>query len=161
MNTQTKIIVATAVVLVAIDLLGRALLPVRGGSVVSAREFRLVDSHGQSRAVLTTDRSGEPGLVMYDNDGQNRLQLDTFQHVPSLLLRDENETRRVYFGMDERTGEGRYQLTDAQGQWRDINGMASLTTEVVVDPTIASEGQDVVEEVSDIAVATESDDCLQ
>jgi hypothetical protein len=160
MNTQTKIIVATAVVLVAIDLLGRAFLPVRGGSVVSAREFRLVDSHGQSRAVLTTDRNGEPGLVMYDNDGQNRLQLDTFQHVPSLLLRDENEARRVYFGMDERTGAGRYQLTDAQGQWSDVSGMNSFTTEVVVDPTIAraEASQDIVDEAQ---VMAEKDDCLQ
>ena len=94
MNTQTRIIVATAILLVAIDLAVRAFLPVRGG-VVSAREIQLVDRLGRPRAVLTTDAKGEPGLLMYDAAGRRRLQLDTFQNVPSLILNDENEDRRV------------------------------------------------------------------
>ncbi|MGC4045192.1 MAG: hypothetical protein QM758_15480 [Armatimonas sp.] len=134
MNTQTRIIVATAVLLVAIDLAVRAFLPVRNGGVVSAREIQLVDRLGRPRAVLTTDAKGEPGLLMYDAAGRRRLQLDTFQSVPSLILNDENEERRVYFGMDERNGAGLYQSTDANGNWVDVQGVGSFTQ--LADPTM-------------------------
>ena len=137
MNTQTRIIVATAIVLVAIDLAVRALLPGRSSSVVSAREIQLVDRLGRPRAVLTTDAKGEPGLMMYDAQGRRRLQLDTFQSVPSLILNDENEDRRVYFGMNESTGAGLYQSTDAQGSWIDVQGVGSFAQ--VVDPTIEAQ----------------------
>ena len=136
MNAQTRIIVATAAVLAAIDIAVRLLLPTGvNGTVVSAREFRLVDGMGRAKAVLKVDPSGEPGLLMFDRNGTERLQLDTFQHVPSLILNDESENRRVYFGMDERTGNGIYQTSDGQGTW--TSGVGSMIEgEPLADPTL-------------------------
>lgn len=146
MNAQTRIIVATAAALAAIDIAVRLLLPTgASGGVVSAREIRLVDALGRSRAVLKVDASGEPGLLMYDRNGSQRLQLDTFQHVPSLILNDENEDRRVYFGMDDRTGDGLYQIRDAEGSWNSISGVGSLTAEgqTLADPTLTRLDQEL------------------
>jgi hypothetical protein len=137
MNTQTRIIVAVAAVLVAIDLAARAFLPVPGGGVVSAREIRLTDRFGQTRALLTTDASGEPGLIFFDKSGQRRLQLDNFQNVPSLILNDESEARRVYFGMDQASGDGLYQLGDAEGNWTSATGPGRLAP--LTDPTVSVE----------------------
>lgn len=147
MNAQTRIIVATAAVLAAIDIAVRLLLPTGGnGGVVSAREFRLVDGMGRAKAVLKVDPSGEPGLLMYDRNGAERLQLDTFQHVPSLILNDESENRRVYFGMDERTGDGIYQSADSRGVWMGGGGVASLIEgREVSDPTLTRLDQELPE----------------
>ena len=147
MNVQTRIIVATAAALAAIDIAVRLLLPAGGnGGVVSAREIRLVDGMGRAKAVLKVDSSGEPGLLMYDRNGAQRLQLDTFQHVPSLILNDENENRRVYFGMDERTGNGLFQNADSQGVWTSGGGVASLIAgQEIADPTLTRLDQELPE----------------
>ena len=147
MNAQTRIIVATAAALAAIDIAVRVLLPAGGnGGVVSAREFRLVDGMGRAKAVLKVDSSGEPGLLMYDRNGTERLQLDTFQHVPSLILNDENENRRVYFGMDERTGNGIFQNADARGNWISGGGVESLIeVQELADPTLQRLDQELPE----------------
>ena len=147
MNAQTRIIVATAAVLAAIDIAVRLLLPTGvNGTVVSAREFRLVDGMGRAKAVLKVDPSGEPGLLMFDRNGAERLQLDTFQHVPSLILNDESENRRVYFGMDDRTGGGIYQTSDGQGTWTAGGGVGSMIEgETLADPTLTRLDQELPE----------------
>lgn len=124
MNPQTKIIVATAAALAAIDIAVRLLAPsprtvvIRtggGGEEIVARTIRLIDDSGRDRAVLKVDEQGEPGLLMFDRNGVERLQLDTFQNTPSLILMDRDERRRVYFGMDNDTGEGLYQTMNGAG----------------------------------------------
>jgi len=118
MNSQTRIIVATAIVLAAVDIAVRLhtapRAPVSSG-VVTAREFRLTDDRGNVRATMTVDRSGEPGLRMYDRDGTLRLQLDTWQNTPSLILLDRNENRRVYYGMENADGSGLLQMLSPNG----------------------------------------------
>jgi hypothetical protein len=115
MNSQTRIIVFTAVALTAVDLAVRGFLAQRtaapvavtcpvmqaSGDVVTAREFRLVDQDGNPKAHIYTDENGEPGMVLYDRSGTNRAQLDTFQSVPSLILNSPDGGRSTYFGMDE------------------------------------------------------------
>ena len=148
MNAQTRIIVATAAALAAIDIAVRLLLPTGvNGNVVSAREIRLVDGLGRTKTLLKVDESGEPGLLMYDRNGTERLQLDTFQHVPSLILNDENENRRVYFGMSEQTGDGLYQTSDAQGNWFGQEGVRSMILQrgEIADPTMSRLDQELPE----------------
>ena len=114
MNSQTRIIVFTAVALTAVDLAVRGFLAQRtatpvafsypamqASDVVTAREFRLVDKDGNLRAHVYTDENGEPGMVLYDRNGTNRAQFDTFQSVPSVILNGPDGGRSTYFGMDE------------------------------------------------------------
>lgn len=118
MTDQTKIIVATAIALVIVDIAVRLLLPTRTvviresarvSDVLTVRQLRLVDAEGNLKAQLKVNSEGEPGLLMWDSTGVERLQLDTFRQVPSLILLDENQNRRVYFGMDRHTSDGQYE----------------------------------------------------
>lgn len=118
MTTQTKIIVATAAALAVVDIAVRAFLPARtvvireantNADVLTVRQLRIVDERGEVKMDLKVNRSGDPGLLMFDRTGTERLQLDTFQAIPSLILMDQDENRRVYFGMDSGTGEGSFQ----------------------------------------------------
>lgn len=118
MNPQTKIIVATAAVLVAIDIAVRLLIPARMvvvqqaspviSDVVTARQLRIVDDSGNAKVVIKLDSNNEPGMQMFDHDGNERLQLDTWRETPSLILMDRNEQQRVYFGMDTESCDGEY-----------------------------------------------------
>jgi hypothetical protein len=130
MTTQTKIIVTTAAVLAVVDIAVRAFLPARtvvirevapapvrmtgqSADVLTVRQLRIVDDAGNVKIEMKVNSDNDPGILMFDNSGTERLQLDTFQGIPSLILNDEQENRRVYFGMDSSTGEGSYQTYDA------------------------------------------------
>jgi hypothetical protein len=123
MTDQTKIIVATAVALVIVDIAVRLFLPTRTvvirdtqarGDVLTVRQLRVVDDNGNIKAQLKVNSDGEPGLLMWDRTGTERLQLDTFHQVPSLILLDENQNRRVYFGMDRASNDGQYENYSAE-----------------------------------------------
>ena len=118
MTTQTKIIVATATALAVVDIAVRAFLPartvvIRGANtdadVLTVRQLRIVDNDGEVKMDFKVNSNGDPGMLMFDSNGTERLQLDTFQNIPSLILMDTQENRRVYFGMDRTSGEGLYQ----------------------------------------------------
>jgi hypothetical protein len=122
MTTQTKIIVVTAALLAVIDIAVRVFLPTRTvvvrevsapTEVVTTRMLRIVDDRGSEKAVIRVDKNGEAGLLMFDRNGAQRLQLDTFQQTPSLILMDREERRRVYFGMDTDSGDGQYDVYEA------------------------------------------------
>ena len=105
MNSQTKIIVFTAVALTMVDLTARYFMTPRvvvanTSDVITAREIRLVDDNGNLRAHLYTDENTEPGFLLYDRNGVNRAQLDTFQNIPSLILSRPDGQRSTYYGMD-------------------------------------------------------------
>lgn len=105
MNSQTKIIVFTAVALTAVDLsarywMMRTMTPTAPAGVVTAREIRLVDNNGNLRAQMTTDENSEAGLVMFDRNNVKRLQLDTWDNIPSLILHRDNGQRATYYGME-------------------------------------------------------------
>jgi hypothetical protein len=106
MNTQTRMIVCTAFALAAVDIAVRGLALRQGApatninGVVAAREFRLVDSNGTVKATIAVDDNGNPGMVMTDKNGTRRLQLDTYQDVPSLMLFGPAGERRSYYGMN-------------------------------------------------------------
>jgi hypothetical protein len=111
MNSQTKIIVACTLALISVDIgvrggwLSRhsqnlSCTDCAGSGGITVRELRLVDSEGNLKAHMYTDQSGDPGLVLYDQTGAQRAQLDTFNQVPSLILNAPDERRSVYFGMD-------------------------------------------------------------
>jgi len=119
MTSQTQIIVATAFALAITDIAVRVLLPTRtvvvhqvnnnSGDVLTVRQLRVVDDNGNVKAELKVNSEGNPGLMLWDNTGVERLQLDTFRQVPSLILLDEGGNRRVYFGMDRFTNDGQYE----------------------------------------------------
>ena len=108
LSKETRIIIACAVSLAAIDIYVRfATAPqFATASVVSAQEFRLTDKSGNVRAVMNTDANGEPGLIMFDKNGTPRLQLDSYETTPSLILMDEHGDHRAYYGMSSPTGDG-------------------------------------------------------
>ena len=125
MNSQTKIIVATACALAVVDIAVRLFAPTRtivvrpGGASVdtlTVRTLHIVDNNGESRVTLNVDDSGEPGMVMRDRNGINRLQLDTWQNTPSLILNTRDGNRSVYFGMENGSGQGLYQSRGATVQ---------------------------------------------
>jgi hypothetical protein len=108
LNSQTRIIVATAIALAGIDIAVRVATAPKSCTtdVVTAREFRLTDDRGNVRMTIQTDANGEPGMRMYDQNGALRLQLDSWQNTPSLILLDRDENRRVYYGMNNEDGSG-------------------------------------------------------
>ena len=117
LNPQTRILVATAFVLAVVDIAVRLFAPARtvvihdsgSAGVLTVRGLRVVDDNGNERASLRVDNDGEAGLILFDRDGTNRLQLDTWQYTPSLILNDREGNRSVYFGMDTESGRGLYQ----------------------------------------------------
>ncbi len=123
MTTQTKIIVATAAVLAVVDIAVRAFLPARtvvireantNSDILTVRQLRIVDNNGDVKIDLKVNSNGDPGMLMFDSTGTERLQLDTFQNIPSLILLDRDENRRVYFGMDSGSGDGIYNTYTTQ-----------------------------------------------
>lgn len=114
MTTQTKIIVATAAALAVVDIAVRAFLPARtiiihegnsNANVLTVQQLRIVDNAGNVKMNMKVNSNGDPGLLMFDSTGTERLQLDTFQNIPSLILMDQDENRRVYFGMQGDSGD--------------------------------------------------------
>ena len=134
-RTQFLIIGLTAVALLTIDVALRT-MQLRGGmsgTVVTAREFRLVDHDGNRRAVMSTDENGEPAILLYDQTGSLRAQLDTMQSTPSLILFGPNrEQRRVYFGMDDE-GDGILEMYGLSGETKALmtstGGQGRITTD--------------------------------
>jgi hypothetical protein len=109
MTGQTRVIIATAMALAAVDIAVRLYhpqdtLPSQNAQVISAHEFRLVDSNGNTRISMTMDENDEPGIRLFDRNGQVRAQLDAWQSTPSLIFNGPDGSRRVYFGMDEQGG---------------------------------------------------------
>jgi hypothetical protein len=139
MNSQTRIIVFTAIALTAVDLAVRGLIAQRthvyhvtrgGGDVVTAREFRLVDDNGNLRAHMYTDERGEPGLVLYDRTGTRRAQFDTFDSVPSVILCAPDGAWSSYYGMDQ-NGLGIFDMFGPSGETRasmDVTGRRDTFT---------------------------------
>jgi len=118
MNSQTRIIVATAFALAAVDIAVRVATAPRNHSsnVVTAREFRLTDDRGNVRMTIKTDANGEPGMRMYDQTGTPRLQIDTWQNTPSMILMDREGQRRVYYGMENADGSGLLTMMGPDGR---------------------------------------------
>ncbi|MBC8143197.1 MAG: hypothetical protein H7Y38_17360 [Armatimonadetes bacterium] len=117
LSRETRIIIACAVSLAAIDIYVRFATAPKSvtSSVITAQEFRLSDKNGNIRAVMNTDANGEPGLVMFDRSGTPRLQLDSYETTPSLILMDENGAQRAYYGMSSPTGDGELTFSNANG----------------------------------------------
>ena len=122
---QTRVLIAVAIVLAVVDIAVRLATAPRAVSntVVTAQEFRLTDKGGNIRAVMNVDTSGEPGLRMFDRTGTLRLQLDSFENTPSLILLDRAGSRRVYYGMENADGSGLLQMMGPNGETQ-----ATLTT---------------------------------
>ena len=123
MNPQTRIIVVTATMLVAIDIALRLLIPTRvinvqnnasnsssnssmnaNGGVLTVRALQIADDEGNIKATLDLDENSEPALKMYDSSDNLRLQLDTMQSVPSLMFFDQSDNRTLYLGNGSPSG---------------------------------------------------------
>ena len=116
-SKETRVIIACAFVLGALDIYVRFTTAPKAvsSSVVSTQELRLTDKQGNTLAVMTTDANGEPGLLMFDKNGTPRLQLDSFQTTPSLILMDQNGAQRAYYGMGSETGDGQMTFSTPGG----------------------------------------------
>lgn len=62
---------------------------------VRAQRFALVDAEGQEQAILGFNENGEPGLVLFDQAGNNRAALVLTDGNPNLMLWDADVTPRA------------------------------------------------------------------
>ena len=67
--------------------------------VISAQEFRLVDTEAKTRAKLCMLSGGSPGLVLLDEDGKPRATLDISSGNATLALYDKDGNIRILLGM--------------------------------------------------------------
>lgn len=152
-NHQTRVIVACAIVLGALDICVRFATAPKAvtNSIVTAQEFRLTDKQGNVRAVLATDNKGEPGLKMYDQNNTLRLQLDSFQTTPSLILLDDNGNRRAYYGMGSPSGDGELSFTTPNGTTMAtmrVDGDTATFSNLNAGQTMSVEGQRIQTTIS-------------
>jgi hypothetical protein len=128
MNPQTRIIVVTSVVLVAIDIALRLAIPTRvihvnqnvgpvetQGGVLTVRALQIADDEGNIKATLDLDEGNEPALKMYDKNDTLRLQLDTMQTVPSLMFFNQQDQRTMYLGNGTPNGATYLQTNETNG----------------------------------------------
>jgi hypothetical protein len=73
-------------------------------STITAREFRVVDREGRTRARLTSPESGTVGLVLYDGQGRQRVH----------LMQDEAVDNRVDLRFLDTAERGRLSLSVSQ-----------------------------------------------
>lgn len=65
-------------------------------NVVTANAFRLKDENGLTRALLTTLDSGRPTLLMFDDNGQSRLEVGLqVNGAPKFVLNCEDDITLV------------------------------------------------------------------
>ena len=150
MNDQTRIIVATAVALTVVDLGVRSLFLNRtpaqaNAGVIVAREIKLVDDQGNLRAHMYTDENSEPGMVMYDRANTQRLQIDTWEQVPSLILNRPDGERSTYYGMDS-NGLAQFSMYGMDGGSRvsmDANDGSTFRSSVLSAAPVQTTGQTI------------------
>lgn len=71
-------------------------------TVLKAERFEVVDKEGKPRALLGVLGNGEPGLQLYDQDENGRVDLSLNPGGrPGLELSDRNERVRAAFGYTE------------------------------------------------------------
>lgn len=71
-------------------------------TVLKAERFVVVDKEGKPRALLGVLEDGEPGLQLYDQDEEGRVDLSLKPGGrPGLELSDRNERVRAAFGYTE------------------------------------------------------------
>ena len=66
---------------------------------VRAQRLVLMGAQGQEKAILGVNENGEPGLVMFDEAGNNRLSLQLNEGDPDLTLYDADVTPRASFNL--------------------------------------------------------------
>ena len=139
MTGQTRVIVLTAMALIAVDIAVRVhqrpvMLNAPSGDTVVAKEFRLVDNDGNTRIRMSIDGNNEPGIVLLDRNGLVRAQLDTWQNTPSLILNGPSGAQRVYFGMDGKDS-GMLNIDNGDGRPAiSIDGTTAVPRILLTDP---------------------------
>ncbi len=83
-----------------------------GPKVVSAQEFRLVDQHGRSRALLSFSASGDPSLTLLNQEGAQIVWLGLSEES-GLMVRDVDGKTRILLGLDP-SGQTTIILRDRQ-----------------------------------------------
>lgn len=89
-----------------------------GPPVVGAQEFRLVDQHGNLRAVLGLSADGEPYLAMLHRNNARIIWLGLAEES-GLAIRDVNGKTRLILSLDT-AGEPSLILRDRQHRTRSI-----------------------------------------
>jgi hypothetical protein len=88
------------------------------GETVRARAIELVDEHGQVRAQLNVESSGEAVLRLRDSKGQIRVKLGASGDGSGLLLLDESTEPAIH--MLAKSSGPSMTLTSKDGQRRTI-----------------------------------------
>jgi hypothetical protein len=76
------------------------LADMRFPSITSAEEFRLVDAHGNMRALLALSADGEPYLALLDQHETRKLWLGLAKES-GLVIRDIDGKTRLVLSLDE------------------------------------------------------------
>ncbi len=77
--------------------------------VLTAREFRLVDSNNRVRATMSLDKNEDPQIEMFNPKGKKQIELK--------LEQTEFFNKPIFAFFDEQSGQTRFRLT--QELWRD------------------------------------------
>ena len=101
---------------------------------VIAKEFRLVDSNGVTKAILTTTNDN-PGLVLFDSKGEMRLMLHINEKKSDSRLRffDDNSKEVLNVGITRNRNKS-LSILDADGKQCVMLGMQTLKGEAT--PTL-------------------------
>jgi hypothetical protein len=153
MNPQTRIIVVTSAILVAIDIALRLAIPARvvvynvnndavnaNGGVLTVRALQIADDDGNVRATLDLDEGNEPALKMYDKNDTLRLQLDTMQTVPSLMFFDQQDRNTMYLGNGTPNGATRMNIDTSTMQTSAMGRSVVISSQDAID---SQDGQEI------------------
>ncbi|MCE9544146.1 MAG: hypothetical protein K8T25_01270 [Planctomycetia bacterium] len=74
--------------------------------VIEAEEYRLVDSNGKLRALITSSKTwdGEPSITLFDRQGCGRLTLELHNDAPRISCSTPSGQPLVAIGIHEEGG---------------------------------------------------------
>ena len=129
--------------------------------IIEAEEFRLIDKNGKSRAVFGQSKAGNPSLIFFDKDNNNRVKIevgDDGAAVVSVLDKDSKSSiglvvipsEILSLILSDKDGKGRglfslynetplVQFNDKKGQQRIVLG---LTDSMGSGSSLALSGED-------------------
>ena len=116
-NRRLKAVGLTVLVLIiAVMLMGQTFDEVMAAHVMMAREFILMDEHGNTRASFGLTETGHAGLWFYDDDQTARLALGFDWAGPRLSFVDTEGETRAALGLGD--GKPTLDMYDADGEIR-------------------------------------------
>lgn len=95
-----------------------------GASVVSTRQFELVDARGKRRIQMATSAEGSPGIWFFDENGKVRLSLGLYPDSTAFIVLNDEQERAVQIFRTMGPGSAPFLVMKAQGRDRIVMGLS-------------------------------------